>query len=134
MTHFACKYIGLPWVAGAQGPDEFDCWGMVRWILKHEYGIDVPAVNVNPDNLRSVLIAFKKDPAFRAFNEVEKPQDGDVVLLRQSKHPVHAGLWLDADGSGVLHCCRDAGVIFQDLPSMRLCGWQIDSYYRVKGK
>lgn len=47
MTHFACKYIGLPWVAGAQGPDEFDCWGMVRWILKHEYGIDVPAVNVN---------------------------------------------------------------------------------------
>lgn len=70
MTHFACKYIGLPWVAGAQGPDEFDCWGMVRWILKHEYGIDVPAVNVNPDNLRSVLIAFKKDPAFRAFNEV----------------------------------------------------------------
>ena len=82
MTHFACKYIGLPWVAGAQGPDEFDCWGMVRWILKHEYGIEVPAVNVNPDNLRSVLIAFKKDPAFRAFNEVEKPQDGDVVLFR----------------------------------------------------
>ena len=112
MTHFACKYIGLPWVAGAQGPDKFDCWGMVRWILKHEYGID----------------------AFRAFNEVEKQQDGDVVLLRQSKHPVHAGLWLDADGGGVLHCCRDAGVIFQDLPSMRLCGWQIDSYYRVKGK
>lgn len=30
MTHFACKYIGLPWVAGVQAPNEFDCWGMVR--------------------------------------------------------------------------------------------------------
>ena len=67
MTHFANKYIGRPWVAGAQGPDSFDCWGFARWVLKHEYGVDVPPVNVNPDNLRSVLTAFKQDPAFFGF-------------------------------------------------------------------
>lgn len=134
MTHFACKYIGRPWVAGAQGPDQFDCWGLVRWVLGHEYGVKVPAVNVNPDNLKHVLRAFQNDLAFQAFFEVFEHKDGDVVLLRQSKYPVHAGLWLDVDGGGVLHCCRDSGVVFQNLPSMRLCGWQIDSYYRVKGK
>lgn len=91
MIHFANKYIGLPWVAGRQGPDSFDCWGFVRWVLAHEYGHIVPPVNINPDNLRDVLRAFKEDLAFQAFKEVEKPQDGDVVLMRQSKNPVHAG-------------------------------------------
>lgn len=132
MTHFANKYIGLPWVAGAQGPDQFDCWGFVRYVLKHEYGFDVPPVNVNAECLRDVLHAFRTDLAFQAFKEVEKPQDGDVVLMRQSKNPVHAGLWLDVDGGGVLHCVRDSGVVFQNVCSLNTCGWYLDSYYRVK--
>ena len=94
MPHFANKYIGLPWVAGAEGPDSFDCWGFVRFVLLHEYGHNVPPVNVNPDNLRDVLHAFRADLAFQVFDEVKIPQDGDVVLMRQAKNPVHAGLWL----------------------------------------
>lgn len=119
-------------MAGAAGPDSFDCWGLVRYIYRQHYGLEVPAVNVNPDSLRDVLVAFKRDPAFQAFEEVKSPQDGDVVLMRQSKYPVHAGMWLAADGGGVLHCCREGGVVFQDLPSLYLCGWRIDSYYRAK--
>ena len=115
MTHFANKYIGCPWVAGAQGPDSFDCWGFVRFVLLHEYGYNVPPVNINPDN-------------------VDKPQDGDVVLMRQAKNPVHAGLWLDIDGGGILHCVRGSGVVFQNIASLNLSGWFIDSFYRVKNK
>ena len=132
MTHFANKYIGRPWVAGAQGPDSFDCWGFVRYVLKYEYGHDVPQVNVNAECLRDVLHAFRTDLAFQAFKAVEKPQDGDVVLMRQSKNPVHAGLWLDVDGGGVLHCVRDSGVVFQNVRSLNMCGWYLNSYYRVK--
>lgn len=132
MNHFANKYIGLPWVAGAQGPDSFDCWGFARYVLKAEYGHDVPQVTTNPDNLRDVLHAFKHDLAFQAFYEVPEPQDGDVVLMRQAKNPVHAGIWLDVDGGGVLHCVRGNGVVFQDVPSLNLCGWFLHSYYRVK--
>ena len=132
MTHFANKYIGLPWVPGKQGPDKFDCWGFVRYVLKSENAINVPCVNVNPDNLRDVLTAFKTDPAFQAFTEVKTPNDGDVVLLRQAKNPVHAGLWLDVDGGGVLHCVRESGVVFQNVRSLNLAGWFLDSYYRVK--
>lgn len=132
MTHFANKYIGRPWVAGAQGPDSFDCWGFVRYVLKHEYGFNVPQVNVNAECLRDVLHAFRTDLAFQAFKEVGKPQDSDVVLMRQSKNPVHAGIWLDVDGGGVLHCVRDSGVVFQNVRSLNTCGWYLDSYYRVK--
>lgn len=132
MTHFALKYIGLPWEAGAQGPDSFDCWGFARYILKHEYEHDVPHVNINPDNLRDVLHAFKSNKAFQSFYEVVKPRDGDVVLMRQAKNPVHAGIWLDVDGGGVLHCCRNSGVVFQYEPSLNATGWFLHSYYRVK--
>lgn len=132
MTHYANKYIGLPWVPGAQGSDSFDCWGFVRYVLKHEYGLDVPQVNVNPECLRDVLQAFKVDIAFQSFNEVSVPQDGDVVLMRQAKNPIHAGLWLDIDGGGVLHCVRGNGVVFQNVRSLNSCGWFLNSYYRVK--
>ena len=130
--HFANKYIGRQWVAGAQGPDSFDCWGFVRYALKHEYGYDVPQVNVNPECLRGVLHAFRTDLAFQAFVEVEKPQDGDVVLMRQAKNPVHCGLWLEIDGGGVLHCVRESGVVFQNIRSLNLSGWYLHSFYRVK--
>lgn len=132
MTHFANKYIGRPWVAGAQGPNSFDCWGFVRYVLKHEYGYDVPQVNVNPECLRYVLVAFRTDLAFTAFVEVPYPRGGDVVLMRQAKNPVHAGLWIDVDGGGVLHCVRGSGVVFQNIRSLNASGWFLDSYYRVK--
>lgn len=132
MPHFANKYIGLPWVAGAEGPDSFDCWGFVRFVLLHEYGHNVPPVNVNPDNLRDVLHAFRADLAFQVFDEVKIPQDVDVVLMRQAKNPVHAGLWLGVDGGGVLHCVRGSGVVFQNLHSLNASGLFPDSYYRVK--
>lgn len=134
MTHFANKYIGLPWVAGGQGPDSFDCWGFVRYVLKHEYGYDVPQVNVNPECLRDVLVAFRTDLAFTAFEEVAVAQDGDVVLMRQAKNPVHAGLWLDIDDGGVLHCVHGTGVVFQSICSLNTSGWFLDSFYRVKTK
>lgn len=52
--------------------------------------------------------------------------------MRQAKNPVHAGLWLDIDGGGILHCVRESGVIFQNALSLNLSGWFIDSFYRVK--
>ena len=134
MTHFANKYIGRPWVAGAQGPDKFDCWGFVRYVLKHEYRHDVPQVNVNAECLRDVLQAFRTDLAFRAFEEVPLPCDGDVVLMRQAKNPVHAGKKLEIDGGGVLHCVRGSGVVFQNIRSLNASGWFLDSFYRVKIK
>ena len=71
---------------------------------------------------------------FQAFEEVPVPQDGDVVLMRQAKNPVHAGLWLNIDGGGVLHCVRGNGVVFQNVCSLNTSGWFLDSFYRVKIK
>lgn len=60
MTHFACKYIGLPWVAGAQGPDEFDCWGMVRWILYNKNGYEKALAKIDKMDTEDVKSYIKK--------------------------------------------------------------------------
>ena len=71
------------------------------------------------------------NPIFKDFSEVKTPKDGDIVLMRQAKYPVHAGIWLDVDSGGVLHCVRKGGVIFQNQISLNLAGWFIDGFYRA---
>lgn len=54
------------------------------------------------------------------------------ISSAKAKNPVHAGIWLNVDGGGVLYCVREIGVVFQDIASLNLCGWFFHSYYRVK--
>ena len=100
MTHFALKYIGLPWVAGAQGPDSFDCWGFVRYIHKQEYGHNVPLVNVDPDNFRDVLNAFQHDAAFQVLYEIDSHKKEILYLCVKLKiqSTLVFGLTLMAEG------------------------------------
>ncbi len=64
---------------------------------------------------------------------VVQPQEGDAVLLRQFRHPVHVGVWLVVDGGGVLHAVKDAGVVYQKLLELLLHGWQVEGFYRFTG-
>eukprot|EP01036_Dinobryon_divergens_P017800 gene17800-24206_t len=59
--------------------------------------------------------------------------------MRQSRFCVHVGVWLAADGGGVLHCVQDSGVVFQSNMNTSNVIWlrnpfQIDSreVYPVK--
>lgn len=35
IVHLAKKQLGKPYVFGAQGPNAFDCSGLIYWIYKH---------------------------------------------------------------------------------------------------
>jgi len=48
----ARKYLGAPYVFGAHGPNEFDCSGLVTWVLHHDFGLDLP------DNTHTVTGQF----------------------------------------------------------------------------
>ncbi len=128
--HWAVEYIGRPWVNGAQGPDSFDCWSFFRFIQREKFGIDVPAVDIDADHLRSVLTAFSSHDELKMWNPVNLPGEGDAVLMRHSKHPSHIGLYINVDGGGVLHCVRGEGVVFSTLTSLKLTGWGRLEFYR----
>ena len=126
--HFATKYIGQPYKAGF-----FDFLGLVRKVDADEYGVNLPAFPVDVDNLRQLIKIVKEKSNSNLWQEEKVPKEGAVVLLRQSRHPVHVGIWLNVDGGGVLHNERTTGVVFQNLHSLRLNGWQIAGYYKFTG-
>jgi len=131
--HWAEELIGRPWQAGGRGPDAFDCWGLVRFCWRERFGIEVPEIPVDAADLRRVLDAFRDHPERRRWRLVAEPREGDAVLMRQSRHPVHVGLWLDVDGGGVLHAARGIGVAFQNTRDLDLQGWRIEGSYQFTG-
>ncbi len=135
--HWAEDLIGRPWVAGGRGPHAFDCWGLVRWCCRERFAIEVPEIPVDAANLRAVLAGFRDHPERQRWRRVERarerPREGDAVLMRQSRHPVHVGIWLAVDGGGVLHAARDIGVVFQGPADLAGHGWRIEGTYRFTG-
>lgn len=123
--HFANNYIGLPYKAG-----DFNCWGLVREVYAEQYMIKLSAIPVEADNLRQLINTIEQTSERNNWIKTITPCEGDIVLLRQSRHLIHVGVWLKTDGGGVLHCIKDTGVVFQSLQSLMLSGWKIESFYR----
>ena len=132
--HWATTYLGKPWRVASSGPDAFDCWGLVVDIQRRLDGRELELIHTNPDNLRHLIRTIRDHPIRQQWQPVATPREGDIALMRQSRHPVHVGVWLEVDGGGILHCAQACGVVFQNLHSLRLCGWHIESFYQYVGE
>lgn len=130
--HWAGKYIGTRWEAGAQGPAAFDCWGLVRYVQAVHFGVYLPIIL--PENYRGIGLAreFRDTPEREHWCAVDKACEGDLVELSRANKPHHIGVWIDADGGGVLHCLTGAGVVFDSMASLRLQHWNVVSILRRK--
>jgi len=128
--HWATNYIGKPWGSGAEGPDMFNCLGLVRFVLFRMAGIELPVVNVDDHSLRHIVNGFRRGEFYTGWEQVDKPQELDGVIMSHKNHPHHVGLWVDVDGGKVLHCVTGAGVVAMDRLHLRLAGWHIISFWR----
>lgn len=133
MTHWAIDYIGKPWVVASDGPDAYDCWGLVVEIHRRLYGRTLEIIPVEENNLKALIRTIDAHPERQHWEAVKNPREGNIALMRQSRHPIHVGIWLDVDGGGIMHCIQGAGVVFQNLLSLGSMGWKIDNYYRYIG-
>lgn len=128
--HWAENYIGHPWVSGASGPEEFDCYGVVRAVYRDRLGIDIPLLNVDAHKSMCVARAMR-DYDYSDWIEIPSPEkEFDVVEMSQAKHPHHVGVYLHIDGGGVLTSLEGIGVVFQSLRSLAPHGWNIVRCYR----
>lgn len=127
MSAFAA-YVGLPWAAGAQGPDAYDCMGFFRMVQGRHFGVEVPAIIAPDYDDRAALSDLFRTHQERArWRRIVAPQAGDAVLIHR---PLHIGVWLPDDGGGVLHCVRGAGVVFTSDASWPLSGFGRREFYR----
>jgi hypothetical protein len=121
-------YIGLPWAAGAQGPQAFDCMSFFRHVQARHFGIEVPAIIAPDYDDPTVLVDLFASHSERAhWSRLESAEHGCAVIVHR---PLHIGTWLNVDGGGVLHCVRGAGVIFTHHSAWPLSGFGRRDYFR----
>lgn len=131
--HWADAYIGAPFESGASGPAAYDCWGLLRAVLREHFGRVLPALGHDARSLRSCVLTAAEEVASPRWRAVELPAEGDAVLMARARHPSHVGVWLDADGGRVLHCLEGAGVVCVPPRRLALDGWQVRGLYRWVG-
>ena len=125
MSHWATQYIGAPWVAGTH-----DCWAFARRVWREQFGMDVPAVAFDAASALSCRKALESAEERGHWQSVSPPREGDAVLMGKNARPAHVGIWLDTCAGRVLHCVEGAGVVCNDLMSLRNAGWLVLGYYR----
>lgn len=92
-------YIGLPFEDCGRDRNGLDCWGLVRLVLREQWGIEVPSWHTDyadPDERAAIstLIEARKDGAWLPVAPGQT-QAGDVVLLRWGRHVCHVGILVE---------------------------------------
>lgn len=123
--HWAAPLIGLPWVAG-----ESDCWSFARRVWADRFGWDVPPVAVDPADPRAARRALAA-PKTLGWLSVDRPREGDGVMMARGAWDCHVGVWIEPDGQGgILHSVERAGVVFTVLPQLELMGFRVTGFWR----
>ena len=114
---FSHDFIGLPY-------DTFDCYDIVKLFYLKVFDASLTEY-VYPDPLdgkyTSQIIASHKSK----FERVEKPEFGDIILLRVHGLPSHLGIYL-WDGR-FMHTTKKTGCIIDMLPEWKT---RIEGFYR----
>lgn len=132
--HWAHQYIGKAWGSGAQGPDAFDCWGLVRHINKEVYGRELPEVIVDATNLSIVQKAFYDHEEFKRWQEVKTPAEGDCVITKSSpSKPEHIGIYVDEQGGRILQSVYGSGVVALSIEATKRFIGQHIEFWRWVG-
>lgn len=129
--HWSMRYFGKPWQSGAQGPDAFDCWALVRTVQKEIYGRNLPMVMVDGLDTAAVIDAFSNKSAYANWQQVQSPVEGDCVITKSAPaKPEHVGIWIDVDGGRILQAVYGSGVVIASLQAtQKLIGQHLE-YWR----
>lgn len=122
-AHWAAEYIGLPWVAGTS-----DCWNFARRVWAERFGLDVPEVPVDPADPRAVRHGLVSSGERRAWLDIERPAEGDAVLMARGTRACHVGIWIWP--GAVLHSIEHSGVICTEPDRLAGLGYRILGFYR----
>ena len=132
MYEWVKKYIGIPFVSNGRAMDGCDCYGLVRLVLRNEYGIDLPELSndySNALNIKETTKLFAENLPLLAARKLPLPREKAVVVITEQGCPCHIGI---VAGSGyILHTGIKTGSICQRETHPGLRG-RIEGYYHVR--
>lgn len=125
------KYIDIHFTEKGRGMAGCDCWGLVFLIYRDLLDTELPLYldsyqNTADEKVVSAAIRNEKVN----WEEVDKAQPGNVVLIRLKGQPMHVGVYL---GNGrFIHCLDKVGVVIEKVNSIT---WRdrIVGYYKYSG-
>lgn len=97
-------YLGRPWRADAEGPEAYDCKGLVRAVQRRVWCREVPALlHVGMTTDWAEVRASCVRSGWRPVADGGAAQPGDVLLVRGTGGP-HVGVFVQVDSRlQVLH-------------------------------
>lgn len=118
MKHWAAPLIGAPYKAGASGPCEFDCIGLVRYYFRERHGLELPDYDL-AGGTTAELAAFVR--ATRARRVGSDLQDEDIVTMENFQGR-HVGVAVrTSEGLGLLHAVGNntkGSVVWQPMHTL----------------
>lgn len=118
--HWVMNYLGKPWDSGAQGPDAYDCFGLVRAVQRDFFNREMPMIVVDALNPDTVKKTFKNTDNYHNWQIVQTPIEGDCVITKSTPTtPEHVGVWVDADGGKILQCVFGSGVVLVSISATK---------------
>jgi cell wall-associated NlpC family hydrolase len=139
VTHWAAHYIGKPWRPDADGPQAYDCKGLVRAVQRARWGREVPALQVadtRTDEGRAAFMAAVRRGGWQRTHS--QAIEGDVLLVQGSRG-AHVGTFVTVGRTlGVLHApgMHDAQgrpqgrVVWQELRDLLASGYTRPEVWR----
>lgn len=87
-------WIGRPFRDKGRGPDAFDCWGLVRAVLRDQFGIALPDyADAYTESHDHASVAEAVESGLRdGWQIVRQPKCGDLIVIRVAGRPWHCGL------------------------------------------
>lgn len=129
MNHWAAKYVGIPYEAGARGPVNYDCWGIIQLIYQQEKGIVLPELaGLSAEKLAEIHNAIVVES--QSWIDVAVPTEGCVVCMSTGSIMHHVGVFIESNGGRVLHSKPGHNVIVETPRSLKLRGLRILKYYQ----
>lgn len=128
---FCRSLVGLPWVSGARGPREFDCWGLLVHVYRKTLGIELPPYP-NVDAKDTLKVTRLLVAGAEQWEKIQAPEPFCAVGMSSNLRINHVGLWLPVDDGGILHAADNRGVVFQSIQSVRMSGLSNITFYRFK--
>ena len=124
-------YIGKPFIDGGRGPDNFDCWGLVKYIYEKEYKIYVEDYFISALDTLRVAETMATEKILK-WEKINMPEESDLVTIsmdftRPRGFVNHVGIYL-GDGK-FIHTRLKTGALIENINDIK---WKsrIEGYYR----
>lgn len=113
------KYLMATYIKGGRGPNELDCWGLVRLARVELFGKSLlPSYSdVDPQDKRRLTEACKQVASAHQLKQCE-PTEGAIATAWRGKLCVHVGLVVNADGrQWILETDEASGPCLTPIPT-----------------